>query len=103
MKMKQRWYTQEEIATTACPFSVGQAEAGRYTYCVGEVCMGWQWFVTDALESKVISTDLKIPEGWVANSPVREDDDGKEVITIIKKPTHGRCALVPRIEIGAGD
>lgn len=91
--MKQRWYKPEETSQMACPLSVGQAEAGRYTFCVNQVCMAWQWMADD-LEGKTIPAKDSIPDGWAAASEVRKEGK-KEVIDIVRKPTHGRCGMVP--------
>jgi len=84
--MKQRWYKPEETKDMACPMSIGQAEAGRYTFCVNEKCMAWQWLVTAA---KHIDNDAEIPKGW---QKAFEFDNGQ--IKIIPTPTHGRCGMV---------
>jgi len=91
--MKNRWYKPEETKTMACPLSVGQAESGRYTFCVNESCMAWQW-MNDTLEHKALEEGSDVPNGWVKSSEVYEIDGGK-FFDIMEKPTHGRCGMVP--------
>jgi hypothetical protein len=92
--MKSRWYKPDETKSMACPLSVGQAEAGRYTFCVNESCMAWQWLVIDDGERRAHEYGELIPQGWAKASEVYEIDGGK-FFDIIKKPTHGRCGMVP--------
>lgn len=95
--MVDQWFTVEQVKAEqkACPLSIGQAEAGRYTYCVGDTCMAWQW---DADTEIKIGVDPKeIPEGWAACSePYKIVKGKKEVVDIMRKPTHGRCGMVHR-------
>jgi hypothetical protein len=86
--MLNRYYKPEETVQMACPFSIGQAEAGRYTFCVSTQCMAWEWLVKAA---KHIDKDAEIPEGW---QKADEFDNGQ--IKIIPTPTHGWCGLVKR-------
>jgi hypothetical protein len=100
--MKQRWYKIEETAQMACPLSVGQAEAGRYTFCINEKCMAWQWF-TQNLETKTIYANEEIPDGWVATSEAYQSPNEPNtkdfiVIDIAKKPTRGRCGMVQEMK-----
>lgn len=93
-----QWFTPKEVAEKqkACPMSIGQAEAGRYTYCVGEVCMAWKWN-PDQINPQEWKEDVeqdKIPEGWEACSEPKKKGK-KTVVDIMKKPTHGRCGMVP--------
>jgi hypothetical protein len=78
-----------DVATQqmACPLSVGQAEAGRYTYCIAEKCMAWRWKKT---EIDIIDDADEIPQGWELNRVVSDDQ-----IEIRKIPTHGYCGMVP--------
>lgn len=94
--MKNRWYKPEETSQMACPFSVGQAEAGRYTFCVNEKCMAWTWLVYDENDRRAHEHDQPIPEGWSKASDVYEIDGGK-FFDIMKTPTHGRCGLIPKV------
>lgn len=93
--MVDQWFTVEQIKAEqkACPLSIGQAEAGRYTFCIGDQCMAWQWNADTDVETEV-EID-KIPDGWAACSePYKKGK--KEVVDIMQKPTHGRCGMVPR-------
>lgn len=95
--MADQWFTLDEVREKqkACPLSMGQAEAGRYTFCVGDQCMAWKW-LTDGLQEKTIDLKkAKIPEGYeAAGEPVQIDK--KSLVKIMQKPTHGRCGMVPR-------
>lgn len=93
--MKNRWYKPEDTIGKACPFSIGQAETGRYTFCVHQQCMAWQWYIDDEYDRRAHEHDQAIPEGWSVVSEVYEIDGGK-FFDIIKTPTHGRCGLIPR-------
>lgn len=93
-----QWFTPKEVAEKqkACPMSIGQAEAGRYTYCVGEVCMAWKWN-PEQIETNDIKEGVnpdKVPEGWQAICEPYASGK-KMVVDIMKKPTHGRCGMVP--------
>lgn len=94
-----QWFTTKEVAEKqkACPMSIGQAEAGRYTYCVGEACMAWKWNpdqIEDAENDILVVTTDEIPEGWEAIcEPYASDKD--VVVDVMKKPTHGRCGMIP--------
>lgn len=94
--MADQWFTLEQIKQEqkACPLSIGQAEAGRYTFCIGDQCMAWKWLTDELLTSK-IGVDDDIPEGYkAASEPFK---DGKKMsIKIVQIPTHGRCGMVPR-------
>jgi len=93
--MADQWFTVEQVKAEqkACPLSMGQAEAGRYTFCVGDQCMAWQW--DSKIDIQMGVDPKKIPDGWAACSePYKEGK--KEVVDIMKKPTHGRCGMVPR-------
>ena len=94
--MADQWFTIDEVRQKqkACPLSIGQAEAGRFTFCIGDQCMAWKWNVDDLdIETEV---DIeKIPDGWEACSePYKKGK--KEVVDIMQNPTHGRCGMVPR-------
>lgn len=94
--MVNQWFTLQQVKDTqkACPMSIGQAEAGRYTFCVGDQCMAWSW-LTDGLLTSKIEEGEDMPEGYeAASEPIKEGR--KKVIKIIQKPTHGRCGMVPR-------
>ena len=73
----KRWFKPEEVAQKACPLSVGQAEAGRYTFCVADKCMAWDWGFKEEDKSTMLESD-ELPEGWqrdhaVAYVPVLSD------------------------------
>ena len=87
----KRWFTPQEVAEKqlACPLSVGQAEAGRYTYCIADKCMAWDWGFKPEDKTTMLESD-ELPEGWKINS---EPVDG--TVEIVRIPTHGRCAMVP--------
>lgn len=93
-----QWFTVEEVKEKqkACPLSIGQAEAGRYTYCVGDTCMAWMWN-PDQVETNEVEVGVdpsKIPAGWESIcAPYAKGK--KTVVDIMKKPTHGRCGMVP--------
>lgn len=91
-----QWFTLEDVKNQqkACPLSMGQAEAGRYTFCVNERCMAWTWLVLNN-ERRAHEVDQPMPEGWAAASEPYEIDGGK-FVDIMEKPTHGRCGMVPR-------
>jgi hypothetical protein len=93
--MKKQWFTPDEVAVKrmACPLSIGQAEPGRYTFCIGAQCMAWTWDA-DVIEHDEIAEGDEIPEGWELNSEPF-DVDGNLMVKIIRKPTHGRCGMVP--------
>lgn len=94
--MADQWFTLDEVKQKqkACPLSVGQAEPGRYTFCIGDTCMAWQWLTKDLLES-TIEEGEDIPEGFeAASEPMKSGK--KKIIKIIQKPTHGRCGMVSR-------
>lgn len=93
--MKQ-WFKLEEVATKACPLSVGQAEAGRYTFCVGDKCMAWKWN-PDMVEEAEVRTGVPLNEvldGW---SPICDQyaSGDQIVVDIMENPTHGCCGMVP--------
>lgn len=92
-KMKVRWFTPEETSTMACPLSVGQAEAGRYTFCVNKQCMAWTWYKPDDDDRRALETTKEIPANFIAVSAPYEID-GIEYIDIERAPTHGRCGMV---------
>jgi hypothetical protein len=88
----KRWYKPEETVQLACPLSVGQAESGRYTYCVSEKCMAWTWMTTE-LDEETIDENDDVPVGWKVNSePFKVGK--KTMVKIIKVPTYGRCGMV---------
>lgn len=91
-----QWFTPEDVKNQqkACPLSMGQAEAGRYTFCIVDQCMAWQWLTKDLLET-TIEDGEEVPQGFeIASGPIKS---GKKIIRkIIQKPTHGRCGMVPR-------
>lgn len=93
--MKHRWYTTEQTKQMACPLSVGQAEAGRYTFCVNETCMAWLWLTDDKRVG--VKADDPVPEGFVvASEPYKK---GKTLMhDIMRKPTHGRCGMLPMLQ-----
>lgn len=94
--MADQWFTLQQVRDTqkACPLSMGQAEAGRYTFCVGDQCMAWKW-LTDGLLTSKIEQGEEMPEGYeAASEPIKEGK--KTIIKIMQKPTHGRCGMVPR-------
>lgn len=101
--MKRQWFTPDEVAAKqlACPLSVGQAEAGRYTYCIGDKCMAWTWnpdLIEEAEDDVQEGVNIKeIPEGWSACCKPYSGNDGTDdmYVDIIKNPTHGRCGMVP--------
>lgn len=91
-----QWFTLDEVKQKqkACPLSIGQAEAGRYTFCIGEQCMAWKWNekqVKEAKENLFYVHKDEVAEGWEIASP--ENEDG--FVDTMKKPTHGRCGMVP--------
>ncbi len=96
-----QWFTLDEVKQKqkACPLSVGQAEAGRFTFCIGEQCMAWKWNEDQVSSAKdnimTVNTD-DIPEGWEAVcDPYKENPKDKfKVVDVMKKPTHGRCGMV---------
>lgn len=92
--MKNRWFKPEETVTMACPLSVGQAEAGRYTYCVASKCMAWQWLVRDEDKSYVFENE-EPDEGWEICSEPYDDESLGMIVDTIRTPTHGRCGMVP--------
>lgn len=96
--MKRQWFTLQEVAAKqlACPLSIGQAEAGRYTYCIGEKCMAWSWN-PDQIEDAEVRTGVpvnEVEEGW---TPICEPYENEEemLVDVIQSPTHGRCGMVP--------
>lgn len=100
--MKKQWFTPEEVTTKqlACPLSVGQAEAGRYTYCLSERCLAWVWNpdqVEDAENNVLTVKENEVPEGYVpVGEPFKEKAKDKfKMVNVMKKPTHGRCGMVP--------
>lgn len=100
--MKDQFYTPDQVRMEqkACPLSVGQAEAGRYTYCVADTCMAWQWNAEQVAEAEnnVLRVPVReIPEGYKAiAAPIVIDEDGNCEVDVMKMPTHGRCGMVPR-------
>lgn len=93
------WVTVNDIQENqlACPYSIGNTEAGRYTFCLANRCMAWKWHPDQIKEAEnnimIVSPD-EIPEGWhPISSPYSSDDD--VVVDVIKLPTHGRCGMVP--------
>lgn len=96
--MVDQWFTVEQVRTEqkACPLSVGQAEPGRYTFCIGDQCMAWQWLPQEAGGNIQVAVPAdEIPVGWAACSEVYKKGK-KDVVDIMQKPTHGRCGMVPR-------
>ena len=96
--MTRQWFTLEEVKEKqkACPVSIGQAEAGRFTFCIGEQCMAWTWN-PDQVDTVDVETEVdleKIPNGWEAICEPYKSGK-KTVVDIMKKPTHGRCGMVP--------
>jgi len=92
----KQWFKPEEVAQKACPLSVGQAEAGRYTFCVGEKCMAWKWDqdqIDDAEYRAGVPVD-EVIEGWAPICDPYASGD-KIVVDVMLKPTHGRCGMVP--------
>lgn len=97
-----QWFTLKEVAEKqkACPLSVGQAEAGRYTFCIGEQCMAWKWNQDQVVEAQKniisIPVDEDIPEGYeTICEPYETEEDEVKFVDVMKKPTHGRCGMVP--------
>lgn len=93
--MKKQYFMPAEIREKqlACPFSVGQAEPGRWTFCIADSCLAWTWNA-DLIEHDEIGEKDPVPEGWQVNSePFKVGK--KSMVKIIRKPTHGRCGLVP--------
>lgn len=94
-----QWFTPKEVAEKqkACPLSIGQAEAGRYTYCVGDACMAWKWKpdqIEDSENDIIVVKTNEVPEGWQAVcEPYASGED--VVVDIMRKPTHGRCGMLP--------
>lgn len=105
--MADQWFTLEQVKAEqkACPLSMGQAEAGRYTFCVGDQCMAWHWDPKETEENldntyQVSLEDYEKNEegewtGWFPTGPAYEFE-GKKLVTIMQKPTRGRCGMVPR-------
>lgn len=96
--MKKQYFTPQEIAARqlACPFSVGQAEPGRWTFCIGDKCLAWAWNpdqIENVEKREAVPVD-EIEAGW--SSTCEPYKKGKKmVVDLMKTPTHGRCSLVP--------
>ena len=98
-----QWFTPEEIKEKqkACPLSIGQAEAGRFTFCIGDQCMAWKWSDDQVKNAKlnILSVSANnIPEGYAPCSDEYGIDNGSGksdvMVDVMKKPTHGRCGMV---------
>lgn len=99
-----QWFTLQEVKekSKACPMSIGQAEAGRYTFCVGDQCMAWTWDADQIKENKKNVKTIKVSEladpEWEKWYPVSKayDKDDEEMIDVMLMPERGRCGMVPK-------